>query len=443
MNRSDFVFFILGKRYKFNLAEMTRFVMASQYWAEEQIYEYQLKHLKNILSHAYCKVPYYSSLMRNLGMEPGDIKSMDDLRFFPILRKETIQDDFSSFLAQDFQKYHPLLRSTGGTTGIPFKYYNDIASWGLNWATKIRTFAWGGYRFGQDQIAVLKGGALSRKGRFALGTRFWRFMQMNYTIDIMQMSEADIVTHLNAIRRRKIHYLRGYPSALLTLARSLNKQGSIIPMKGIFTTAEMLYDCHRDEIQKAFGCDVTDAYGCGDGMAGASQCEVHTAYHVNVETSFMEIVCENNHKTEDGEIVVTSLHDYAMPFIRYAPGDLAVKKGGACICGRHLPLIQKITGRTSDLITLPNGRVINGLSIPFEIMTESLKQFKLVQEEDDRLVLYIVPKDSFCGNDLTKLHSLLIHLAGNGVKVEVIPLREIEQTVSGKRRYIVSRKQHG
>lgn len=446
MNRSDLIFYLLGKRYRFDLAKMVRFVTASQYWTEEQVCEYQLSRVKTIVEHAYKSVPYYSALMRKIGMKPEDLKSLDDLKAFPILRKETIQNDFQSFLARGYQKYYPITRSTGGTTGVPFKYYNDIASWGLNWATKIRTFNWGGYKLGQDRIAILKGGSLSRKGKFSLGTRFWRYMQLNYTIDIMQMSEADIVRYLADIRKRNIRFIRGYPSALLTLARSLNQQSECIPMKGIFTTAEMLYDDHREEIQKAFGCEVTDAYGCGEGMAGASQCEVHAAYHVNIETSILEILAKDgmcSQPGEEGEIVVTSLNDFAMPFIRYAPGDLAVAKAGTCSCGRQLPLIEKINGRASDLIKLPNGRILNGLSIPFEALTESLQQFQLVQEEDDRLVLYVIPKGSFNDVVRARLQNILINLAGSGVRVEVQPVTEIKQTVSGKRRYIISRKKDG
>jgi len=443
MNRTDLTFYLMGKKYGFDLKKMVDFTMQSQYWSADEIHKYQLEKLQKMIHHAYAKVPYYTKLMREMGMEPGDFKAIDDLAAFPIMRKETIQANPESFLASDWKRHHPLQRSTGGTTGIPFAYYNDVLSWGLNWATKIRTFAWGGYQLGRDRIAVMKGGSMMREGKLSLRAKLWRFLQRNYSIPIARMNSEEMEQGIQDIQRYKIRFLRGYPSALLALAKHLSQTNRTIPMKGIFTTAEMLFPEHREEIEKVFMCPINDAYGCGEGMVGASQCEMHSSYHIHVETSYLELVDQDGQAVPagvEGEIIASSLHDFAMPFIRYAPGDRAVFGEGKCACGRSLPLFDAIKGRASDLIYLPNGNVINGLSLPFEMLGKILKQFQLVQAEDDRLLLNVVPQPGFTAKDRAWLQDYLTSVAGDGVRVEVKELQEIAKTEAGKFRYVIAKK---
>lgn len=442
LNRSKWTFKLLGLRYGFNLPEMMKFVFENQYWSQDQIEAYQLNQLRLIIAHAFNKVPYYRHLMDSIGMEPGDFKQIADLQNFPILRKSDIIPNYKSFLASDFQNYKPMERSTGGTTGVPFKYNNDIYSWGLNWATKMRAFTWGGYRFGIDLIARLQGGSMIGKGNFNLKTNFWRFLQNNYTVPIMNMTDASMDYHVKQIINQKISFLKGYPSSIYTLARYLENRKMHINMKCVFTTAEMLHQYQRTLIEEVFNQKVLDVYGCGDGMAGASQCEVRNGYHSNVETCYMEII--NNHQSiaqngEEGEIIVTSLHDYAMPLIRYSPGDMAVNGSSKCDCGRNLPVLDKIIGRTSDLLDLPNGRVINGLSIPFEMWTEKIEKFQLVQEEEDLLVLNIIPKGSFDATDEKKIIALLSFNAGEGIRIQINKVEQIEQTSAGKFKYVITK----
>jgi phenylacetate-CoA ligase len=128
-----------------------------------------------------------------------------------------------------------------------------------------------------------------------------------------------------------------------------------------------------------------------------------------------------------------------MPFIRYAPGDLAVRSTIDCGCGRTLPVLDKIVGRTSDLIELPNGRIINGLSIPFESLTEHIVKFQLVHEEEDLLMLNYVPKQSISNEVCKQIRTILTENAGEGIRIELNAVEDIPQTKAGKFRYIISK----
>lgn len=443
MNRSKITFFLLGKKYGFNLNKMLKFVNENQYWDEEKIYNYQLAQLKKLIKHIYTSVPYYRNVMNEIGMQPGDFKEIKDLKAFPVITKQVIRDNIESFLANGYETYHPMQRSTGGTTGIPFKYYIDTYSWCLNWATKMRTFSWGNYTFGKDKIAVLKGGSMQNKGNFSPKTKLWKYINNYYTIPIMNMTNESMDYHFNKIRKMKIKYIRGFPSALYTFSNYLKRESISYSMKGIFTSAEMLYPYQRDVIEDVFGTRIIDAYGCGDGMAGANQCEQRNKYHINIETSYMEILSSDyNHDAQPGEegiIVVTSLHDYAMPFIRYAPGDMAIQGKGACLCGRGLPVLEKIIGRSSDLFVLANGRVLNGLSIPFEDWTDKIEKFQLIQEEPDLIVLKLIPKDNYTEKDETQIMDLLKFNAGEGIKIQIEKVKNLESTSAGKFKYVISK----
>ena len=189
--------------------------------------------------------------------------------------------------------------------------------------------------------------------------------------------------------------------------------------------------------------DCSRKVAIGDGMAGANQCEERNKYHINIETSYMEIL-DLDYKNEvkpgdEGIIVVTSLNDYAMPFIRYTPGDMAIQGNGPCPCGRGLPILEKIIGRSSDLFKLANGRILNGLSIPFEDWADKIEKFQLIQEEPDLIILKLIPKDNYTEKDESQIMDLLKYNAGDGIRIQIEKVKNLEFTSAGKFKYVISK----
>lgn len=441
MNRSKLTFKLLGLKYGFNLQSYLDLVYANQYWTPEQVQVYQTERMKQIVNHAYLNVAYYQRQFAKLGLSPDSFQNISDLNKLPIIRKIDVYNEFADFLSSNHDKYNPMDRSTGGTTGLAFKFYNDTRSWGINWATKIRTFTWGGYQYGKDRLAVMAGGSLLPEGRFATRSRMWRAINNYLILPITVMTDEIMDGYYRKIIHQKVRFLRGYPSAIFTFAKFINMQSRTLPLTAVFTTAEMLHDHQRLLLEQVFCCKVFDTYGCGDGMGGANECEKHEGMHINVETSIMQIVDKDGKDVgpgEIGEVVLTALHEYAMPLIRYAPGDLAIKGSQPCSCGRTLPLISKIVGRTSDLIELANGRKINGLSIPFEGWTDTIEKFQIVQTKLDELQVNIVPKPSTKQKDIETIFKRMQFFAGDGISISVNEVSSIPMPISGKMRYIVS-----
>ncbi len=424
------------------MSRMIRFVNENQYWPQDRIEEYQVMQLRSLLEHAYKHTKYYRRVMDELGIKASMVKDLTILKQFPIIGKQEINQCWQDFVADNAKQYHPMHRVTSGTTGVTFKYLNDAKSWGLNWATKERTFSWGGYTFGKDKIATLKGGSMLRRAKPSLSGRFWKYLHNYHDLSVVHLSDTNMEQYYREMIDLNIKFLRGFPTAVYTFAKYIADKHGSLPLKATFTSAEYLQDFQRELIKDTFKTNHIDAYGCGDGMGGANQCEQAKGYHINIETSIMEIIASNGSDClpgEEGEIVLTSLHDYAMPLVRYTPGDVAKVASGPCPCGRSLPLLERIVGRTSDLIDLPNGRSLNGIAVPFAEWADKIEKFQLWHTKPDEVILKVIPKEGFTRQDIDHINEIMTYHLGPEIRFAVDLVDDIPLSESGKFRYVVSK----
>lgn len=438
---SNILFYLLGKKNGFDMKANMSLVRQSQYWTPEQTEAYQIKHLRALLEHAYRHVPYYRSSFDGLGLKPSDIHTTADLFHFRPIRKQDVLNNPQAFMADNASSFQWRRCVTGGTTGQLFTYCQDGKAWALNWALKIRTFEWAGYRYGKDRLGVMAGGSLTPQRNMSLSDYVWRKANNYFSMPITHLDEEVMERYFRQLQLQHIRFLRGYPSALATFASFLRDGDRHLPMKAVFSTAEVLYPYQRELMREVFDCDVFDTYGCGDGMGHATECECHNGLHVCPEASVMQIVDTQGNCVadgEEGEVVLTSLFDYAMPLIRYAPGDRAVVKRGTCPCGRGGMMLERMAGRVTDTFKLANGRVLNGLSIPFEELSKTLACFQIVQVEPDLVEVKIVPKMTVKTDLIERIKNLMRHHCGKGVNIDVSIVDRIEVPPSGKFRYIVS-----
>lgn len=438
---SKITFFLLGRKNGFDMRSNLNLVRESQYWSPEQTEAYQMKHLRLLLEHAYQHVPYYRRLFDLEGIKPSDIHATTDLHRIKPVRKKDILANPVAFLADNHASFHTRKHITGGTTGELMTYYQDSRSWALNWAVKMRTFEWGGFCFGKDRLGVMAGGSLTPQQNTSCGKLLWEKTCNYFSMPITHLDEATMERYHKQILRQHIRFLRGYPSALAAFASYLRDVDEYLPMKSVFTTAEILYPHQREVMRKVFRCEVFDTYGCGDGMGHATECSLHQGLHVCPEVSLMQVEDESGAPVvpgQEGEVVLTSLFDYAMPLIRYAPGDRAVLKVDPCPCGRQGMMLERISGRVADVFKLSNGRVLNGLSIPFEELHRDLVQFQIIQEAPDLVVMKIVPRSTVKLNMVEKIKRVMRYHCGEGITIRVYVVDHIEVPPSGKFRYIVS-----
>ena len=440
--KSELFFYLFGLVKGFNMSANKRLVKESQYWSAEQIEKYQMDMLAPLLQHAYNHVPFYRRRFDSLKIKPIDIRKTSDLNQLPIIRKKDIMPISEEFLADNYISFKSMKTVTGGTTGTPFPHYTDYKAWAMGWGLAMRTFEWGGYRYGKDRLAVMAGGSLLPNNNQSLKDRIKYYINNYYTMPITHMNATVMDGYFSKIKKQKIRFLRGYPSAIYTFAEHLSQRQQTLPFDAVFTTAEMLYPHQRSLMKKVFLCDIYDTYGCRDGMGMAVECEMHKGMHICPEMSIMHIVDESGKEVnagETGEVVLTSLYDYGMPLIRYAPGDQAIKSDRKCGCGRSLPMIEKIIGRSSDIFKLINGRVLNGLSIPLEELIIEVDKFQIVQEALDRVEILLIPRGELTQERLQSIEEMLAFHCGEGVKVKAKIVDSIEVPSSGKFNYVISK----
>jgi phenylacetate-CoA ligase len=238
--------------------------------------------------------------------------------------------------------------------------------------------------------------------------------------------------------------LFGYPSALSHIAKHANKRGVAMNDLGIrvaFVTSERLYDDQRAVIESTFGCPVANGYGGRDAGFIAHQCP-SGSMHITAEDIIVELVGSNGQPVPQGqlgEIVVTHLATRDFPFIRYRTGDMAVADSRPCACGRGLPVLAEIQGRSTDFVVAADGTVMHGLALIYVLRDmPGVQGFKVVQHDLGRTSVQLVAGPDFAANGVDTIVAGFKRRLGAQVAIDVQRVDAIAPEKSGKFRYVVS-----
>lgn len=419
----------------------------TQWLPADEVKRRQWEALKRILEHAYAETPFYREHLDAAGVRPEDIREPEDLARVPCLEKRHLQERQDDLIARSYRD-RPLITShSGGSTGQPvaFKFHREhydrrVAAW-------ARADRWAGWELGERQVVLWLGvgsGVGRRRFRDVLKERLhWRIMR--WTVITCTNLSAETVPEYHRImcrvRPRSMYALAqsAYAFALMLEALRLKPP----PMRGIILGAEKVFPYQKAKIQEVFGTPVFERYGCQEFCNIAEECDRHNGMHVNADGLYVEVVDPQGRPLppgEVGEVVVTSLDNFAMPFIRYRLGDMGSLMDGPCACGRGLPRIKEIVGRTLDMIVTPEGRVCSGVMIPhFMKEFESVREFQFVQESLDALTLRIVPGAGYRPSTRAFLEQALRRWVGPRMKITIEERDALEKTASGKYRMVVSR----
>jgi phenylacetate-CoA ligase len=259
-----------------------------------------------------------------------------------------------------------------------------------------------------------------------------------------QMSPEKLDGFLERIRAARPRMLFGYPSALSHIARHAHARGQRMDDLGIavaFVTSERLYDEQREQIASTFGCPVANGYGGRDAGFIAHQCP-HGGMHITAEDIIVEILDPEGQpvaRGSAGEIVVTHLATGDFPFIRYRTGDVGVLGDEPCACGRGLPLLKEIQGRTTDFLVARDGTVMHGLALVYIVRDlPQVKAFKIIQESLDLTRVQVVTDVPIATLSQGIINGFRARL-GADVRIEVEQVDQIAPEKSGKFRYVVSK----
>jgi phenylacetate-CoA ligase len=413
----------------------------SQWWPRQRLESLQLTRLQALLGHAGQKVPYYRDLFARIGFDPRNCRSLADLAHLPFLGKPEIRANLEALKAEDARKLARF--NTGGSSGEPLIFFIGAERVSHDVAAKWRATRWWGVDIGDPEVVVW-GSPIELSAQDRLRSLRDRLMRTEL-MPAFEMSEAKLDDFLARIRRRRPRMLFGYPSALSHIARHAEKRGqpmSDLGVKVAFCTSERLYDQQRQTISRVFGCLVANGYGGRDAGFIAHQCP-EGGMHLTAEDIIVEIVDKDGRVLppgQAGEIVVTHLATGDFPFIRYRTGDVAVLAEGQCPCGRGLPLLQEIQGRTTDFVVARDGTVMHGLALIYVVRDlPGVAAFKIVQESLELTRVQVVVGPGLAADTRERIAAGVGARLGIGVRVEVELVPEIPPEKSGKFRYVVSK----
>lgn len=422
-----------------------RQLLETQSWPRPRLQAYQDEHIQRIVRAAYVGSPYYRRVMDQAGLTPRDIQGVQDLARVPLLTRETVRKRRAELLTSPKPLRGWLHGHTSGTTGSPLSLWYDRNTCWLNNAAHRRQRIWAGMP-ADSWIGLLL-------GRVVVPTSqqrppFWRVNRVHRQVwfSSFHLSEDKLGFYISEIQRRRLQFLEAYPSTLFILAQYVLRRGIQLPMRAVFTSSETLHPVQREAIEAAFGCRPYDFYGLAERVIFASECEHHDGKHLAEEYGYTELVDERGHPVPDGQpgyMVGTSLHNEAMPLIRYLTGDISVIRREPCKCGRTLSRIEDITTKAEDIVVTPDGRMISPsiLTHPFKPFHQIIKS-QIIQERSDHLLVKLIPSDEFTPEHREILVGQLSRRLGPSVEIEVRMVDEIPQEPSGKFRWVISRVDH-
>jgi len=432
------------KRYGGRFPEYRALFEESQGWARDRIERYQDERLVEVVGHAYRTVPYYRETFDRIGLRPEDVRGRSDLAKIPILTRETIKSRWNDLVSREFDPAKIVRGHTSGTTGSPLEIgYDDAVVW-ATYAALDRQYRWAGVRLerGGDRVALFRGNVIVPLDRRR--PPFWRHNRFHnhLLLSSFHMSAENLDEYFKALDRFRPDVVDGYPSNLYVLAKYLRDRGRTFPVRAALTSSETLYDFQRELIEEAFECRVFDYFGLAERVVFAVECDRHDGHHLCDEYGITEIVDEDGVPVPEGRhgvMVATSLHNRAMPMIRYRTNDSTAIRGGTCACGRALARMDAVATKAEDILTLPDGRVLSpsALTHPFKPLN-SIQESQIVQTARERIVVRVVPRSDFTDAHRRSLIEGLQERIGAGTTIEVELVDRLERSRAGKFKWVVS-----
>ncbi len=421
----------------------------SQWWPRERIEELQAERLQRLIKYAYERVPYYRAIMDERGLKPHDIQSATDLQKLPVLTKGLIRENFDKLVAEDFPRENLRPGESGGTTGEQLHFYSTRHErLNLACARWIRFLEWTGGQLGDSHMIMGQHGPQRRGPREQLLGQISARLQHSQAVDTMAVSEENLPAILSLVQQARPRSIHSYPSTLALLASYARAEGKACPyVPSICLGGEPILDRQRWIVQEVFGSDPYDRYGSNEFHGVAGQCDARGDLHIFAEDFIIEVVDKHGAPVSTGErgrLLITSLHNYGMPFIRYDIGDIGSLLPDACSCGRGLPLMSQHIGRTREHIYTRSGAPIAAMDINVAgVLPPGTTQYQLSQENIGSFMLLVVPPGSLSPDtwDMvgSRLTGLLRARLAEPTSVELRLVDRIEMNLSGKRLSFVSR----
>lgn len=410
----------------------------TQWWKPEALERAQLRQLAIVLRHATATVPFYRE--RLAGIDLRAPLTPERWRELPFLTRRDIQDAGDALQSRRIPQAHgrPHASQTSGSTGQPVKTFGTGLT-RLVWRTlTLREHLWQERDLGAKLCAIrIAANAEGPEGRTRMG---WGpatdALLRTGPISVLSL-KTDIGVQAQWLARQDPVYLLSYPTNLLALARRCRELGLRIPsLREVRAIGETVTPALREAVQEAWGAKITDLYSSQEVGYIALECPSGSGlYHLQSEALRVEILDEANHPCAPGEVgrvVASTLHNFAMPLVRYDMRDYA-EVGPPCPCGRGLPTLAKVLGRKRNMLVLPGGEQrwpLTGFMKYREIAP--IRQYQLVQKDLENIEARLVVDRPLDGKQETALAEVICRYLGHAFRISFTYLDAFPPHPGGK-----------
>ncbi len=414
-----------------------KYLINFEYCERDKVINYQTKKLKELFIHSYKNIPYYRTLFGKLHLDPYKHDSIKILKQLPYLTKDIISADLKLFKLNNYNRCD--LRATSGTSGRSLQFYWDRKDEYKHYASDQRFYHYAGYERGVVN-AYFWGHAEDFKRARKIKGKVKNFIDNILYFNSYMINEDVMYDYYRKLSNYKEYIIYGFPSSIYFFVKFLFKNNFILykPIT-VLTTAEKLYKYQRELIEKYFNCKVFSLYGCQEIGTLGSECECHNGFHLDETHHIFEIEKINSLGQKKGRLVVTSLINYAMPFIRYILDDIGELCSGMCSCGRTSLKLINLEGRVTDFIVDEEENLINfGFFTDIFEFSKGIDKFKIYQKQKGKIDILIVKNMHFDQTELDYILNRIKDLSGDRLNIKYKFVDYIKTSNSGKHQPVKS-----
>jgi phenylacetate-CoA ligase len=425
-----------------NYTRHRKFLEKSQWWPAERLRTFQWQELQRLLKHAFETVPHYQRKYSAAGAHLQDIRNWDHFRKLPPLTRSEV-NTYRQQLCSIGYSGRLLPEATGGSSGVPTRFFISIESYDWRCAASQRATAWSGCSLGERTLYLWGGPIRPQTARQLNKERLYHWIRRESVINTFR--QTDVFwdqTWRQAVSFRPC-FLVGYVSSLDSFIRHGRSYNMRLPgLRAVLAIAEPVYEDLRQLVSETLNVPLFSNYGSREFMSLAAECEIHQGLHVNAENILLET--SNPDIEVRSEFLVTDLHNYGMPFIRYEIGDVGVLESKPCSCGRGLPKIHSVEGRTLDMLRGKDNRTVPGEFFP-HLLKEiaEISEFQVEQKSLDHIILSVVLNRPISEENQSLLRSQILKVFGDSARLEIRPVPSIPLRGSGKRQVTIGLTSRG
>ena len=429
---------LILKRYAGPFWIRRKWLKKTQWLSSAELEDVQLRLLKRLVRHCYNTVPYYRNLMDDRRLRVEDIRTLGDIRQFPILKKEDVLQDRTSFISTRYPKWMTRTAHTGGTSGTPMLLQRDLFAIANEHAFVRRQWDWAGIGL-RDKCAYLTGRLIVKPDQKNSKLYAYDPIMKELILSTYHLSRRTAEEYAALIENYNVEAIVGYPSAVYLLARTCLDSGIKLTLKSALTSSETLTKSMKETIAEAFGGRVFDFYGGAERVCYIFTCD-HGCYHIIPEYGLTELIGIDGPDDNRCRVVATGFWNMAMPLIRYETGDIVVKSDDICPCGRAFPVIESVSGRQADVVKTKSGREL-GAAILTHLLygTNNIVESQIIQDTLEHITIEYVPGARFTETDCDNLRSLIAKHLPQELNVDLREVAAVSRTRSGKIKSVVSR----